>query len=143
MLRYKINHFTAVIVSLVCGLCLNVSAQTPGSDTLNKGKPITQFDEIYNGVYSDTLTTHIWVFGNPECPRCEEFKALLKAAAVPFIDYDMRDYELAMQIHNLIVKQAHTQRISYGFPVVIVNTKIYYSIPDLMKFTVELKEKFK
>ena len=133
--------FITLIITILSSFPTISKAQIETIDTSKTPMlPIGHFKAILADTYTDTLTTHIWVFGNPDCHRCTDLHKLLVDNNISYVEYDMRDPRYFNISHDLVVKVAKTESLSYSFPIVVVNTKIYYSIPDIQVFFEELKK---
>jgi glutaredoxin len=118
-----------------------LNAQT--NDTINARLPIDQFRQIIAGTYTDTLSTHIWVFGNTDCHRCEEFHNLLKERNLPFVDYNMRVPEYINIAYDLIKNAEKSEKLTFNFPVIVVNKDLYYNVFDLKWLADKIKDNYK
>lgn len=117
-----------------------INAQEVGNDTLKGKLPLTHFFQIINGTYADTLTSHVWLIGNPDCHRCLEVKEKLDEAKIPYIEYDVRDPEIMGIAYELVRKYEKSDKIAFSYPLVVVNHRVYYNIPDINVMVKEIKK---
>jgi hypothetical protein len=134
----KIKTFFYLFFVLIIN---TLSAQT--TDSVITKLPIEQFRQIIAGTYTDTLSTHIWVFGNTDCHRCEEFHNLLKERKLPFTDYDMRVPEYINVAYDLVKNAEKSEKLSFNFPIVVVNKDLYYNVFDLKWLADKIKDNYK
>ncbi len=129
------------IILIFLFLFIAVKSQTV--DTTIKKLPVEHFQEILKGTYTDTLSTHIWIFGNTDCHRCEELHTLFLERNLPWIEYDMHDPNNINLAYDLVKNAEKSEKLSFSFPIVVVNTKLYYNVADLKVLADQIKANFK
>ena len=127
-----------MVVFLLTGSYAN--SQVAAKDTLKPKPDITHFLKIIDGTYGDTLTRHVWLLGNPDCHRCEEVKAKFKEYSIDFLEYDVRESEILGIAYELVRKYEKSEKLSFSFPIVVVNTRVYYNFPDIGVMVEEIRK---
>lgn len=127
-----------IFLFLLTGFLAN--SQTAAKDTITPKPDITHFLKIIDGTYGDTLTQHVWLLGNPDCHRCEDVKAKFKEFSIAFTEYDVRNSEILGIAYELVRKYEKSEKLSFSFPIVVVNTRVYYNFPDIAVMVEEIRK---
>ncbi|MHC1708165.1 MAG: hypothetical protein AB9842_11695 [Bacteroidales bacterium] len=141
------NWFLLCFVAILF-LFGEVSAQiavksTAPVDTSKNKAAIHLLTQLLQKDYTNPLFQKISLFANPDCAHCLDVEKVLQEKNLDFDKYDLRDNNLLMKVHDLIVAKEKTQKVAYGFPIVLYKGELFYNIKDTRDFVEGLLQKMK
>ncbi len=105
--------------------------EIPAIDSLHNRLAIDYLEQWPAGDKRGSLYNKVLIFSNPDCHHCDDVKQLLNESQIAFEEFDLRDMRLVGQLHKLVVRKENSEKVAYGFPIVLYRDDIWYSIRDL------------
>ena len=107
-------------------------------DSLHNSTAVDYLEQWLAGDKQGSLYNKVLVFSNPDCHHCDDVKKVLNESHIVFVEFDLRDMRLVGLLHNMVVRKEKSDKVAYGFPIVLYRDDMWYSIRDLTVFRQEL-----